>query len=412
MHKKVDGEDILYHILYKRIIKASDEKDPSIEVKFMIEQLLLWGGVWFKPDTYKQMPVLRPYVIRDSSCRKINPSTGKDSWGHANNKGLMRDDNSSIKGIPSSLLIQSPMFEMNGKTLGKGFVASHVWTKMQTQRGHSCNWERTNSFIPNLVWLPAQLSKLTDREGSYAQQFIQHISYLLYSGVSFTDPQITGIWSQLKNPNITPVCRFDLNDLNFFVHDNKWVNDRRLVLINELQSIINILTGGSPVVKRICSSKYIPTLISVLGTMSYSDTVDLINWIDANLGVLGSVSTIKFPSPKVTMRSAPKSVKRTVSTRTSSPKSLSVPGSYTNKQIANSIRSYLFDGDSFAAIEYKYLGLPKRVGHEGWAAKHLLNSKGVYASMKKMFHGITIADAISMSSDPLKTTLKWMEANL
>ena len=41
-----------------------------------------------------------------------------------------------------------------------------------------------NSFVPNLVWLPVQISKLTDREGSYAQRFLQAISCQIYKNIS------------------------------------------------------------------------------------------------------------------------------------------------------------------------------------------------------------------------------------
>ena len=55
----VNGENIVYHIIQKQIIQTYDATDPPREVKFMIEKLLLWGGVWFKPKTYQQIPVLQ-----------------------------------------------------------------------------------------------------------------------------------------------------------------------------------------------------------------------------------------------------------------------------------------------------------------------------------------------------------------
>ena len=62
----IDGQNIVYHIIQKRIIQVADVDNPPAEVKFMIEQLLLWGGVWFRPEAYEQIPVLRPYVDRKS----------------------------------------------------------------------------------------------------------------------------------------------------------------------------------------------------------------------------------------------------------------------------------------------------------------------------------------------------------
>ncbi len=129
--KKIDGNNIIYHIIQKQIILAGDPKNPSRETKFLIEQLLLCGGIWFSPEVYQSIPVLLPYVIRDASCRKINPYTGKDTRGVATAKGFLADDNSSIKGIPRSLNIISRLSEMNGNRMGNGFVASHIWRNLQ-----------------------------------------------------------------------------------------------------------------------------------------------------------------------------------------------------------------------------------------------------------------------------------------
>ena len=76
------------------------------------------------------------------------------------------------------------------------------------------------------------------------------------------------------------------------------------------------------------------------------------------------------------------------------------------------IRAYLFEGMSFRGIEHTYLGMPKRTNGGGWAAKSLLEGLGINSSMKKVFDDKTIADAISISAEPLKSTLIWMEANL
>lgn len=283
----VDGETILYHILQKQIIQASDIENPSTEVKFMIEQLLLWGGVWFKPKTYQQIPVLLPYVVRDANCRKKNQDTGKDTRGVANNRGLMPDDNSSIKGIPKSLSIDSVFSEMKRKRLGKGYVASHCWRKLQNYPDVlASQWECTNSFIPNLVWLPAQLSKLTDREGSYAQRFIQHISGLLYRGIDLRNPRLNGIWNELKDPGITPVSKVNLDGLNYFDGNQDWLVRRKTNLLNELQSILNILNGVAPIVKTINVGTYVPSLIERAKTLPSTDKLYLENWIKANMQLI------------------------------------------------------------------------------------------------------------------------------
>lgn len=280
----VDGETILYHILQKQIIQAYDVDNPPTEVKFMIEQLLLWGGVWFKPKTYQQIPVLLPYVVRDASCRKKDPATGKDTRGVANDRGFMPDDNSSIKGIPKSLIIESVFLEMNGKRLGNGYVASHCWRILKNKPDMlASQCERTNSFIPNLVWLPKQLSKLTDREGSYAQRFIQYVSGLLYRNIDLRNPMLTEIWNELKDPGITPVSKVNLNELNYFGNNENWLSRRKDNLLKELQSILNILDGRSPIVGTINVSTYVHSLIKVAKTLSPTDKAYLKEWIKANM---------------------------------------------------------------------------------------------------------------------------------
>lgn len=282
--EEINGENILYHILQKRIIPSSlsDSSEPSDGVKFLIEQLLLGGAIWFKPDTYKEIPVLLPYVVRDAKCRKKNPVTGKDSRGVANIKGLMPDDNSSIKGIPKRLVIESKLSEFNGK-MGNGFVASHIWRTLQGQSILASQWERTNSFIPNLVWLPKQLSKLTDREGSYAQHFVQHVSGLLYRGITMPNTTLNDIWNELKDPGIKPISDIKMDDLNYFEHNIKWIARRKSRLYNELQSILNILNGENPIINKINTSNYIPSLRGISSRMDSQLKEDFRNWIMANI---------------------------------------------------------------------------------------------------------------------------------
>lgn len=85
---------------------------------------------------------------------------------------------------------------------------------------------------------------------------------------------------------------------------------------------------------------------------------------------------------------------------------------FTSIQIANSIKAYLFDGMSFRSIEHMCLGMPRRANGGGFVAKKLLNGKGINSSNKKHFYGKTIAQAIAMASEPMKTTLVWMGTHL
>lgn len=287
--KEIDGENILYHILQKQIIDPSEATNPSREVKFMIEQLILWGGIWFSPKIYEEIPVLLPYVIRDPKCRTTkDPITGKDKRGVANDKGLMPDDNSSIKGIPKCFKVISCWNEMNGKTMANGFVASHVWRELVDMNILASRWECTNSFVPNLVWLPSQISKLTDREGNYAQRFIQHISYKLYREIAIKEPFLEDIWKRLADPGITPISDIDLKKLHYFEYNEKLISRRKENLKKELTSIINILDGQEPIIKKINTGSYVGTLKSVSKSMNSVDKQNLKMWIQSNLEYLNN----------------------------------------------------------------------------------------------------------------------------
>ncbi len=280
----VDGGLILYHILQKQIIEpyegAEPPIDPPAEVKFMIEQLLLWGGVWFKPQTYKLFPVLRPYAVRDNSCKV----KGSYTWGESNDEGFIKDDNSSIKDMPGSLTIESRVAEMNGKRLGNSFTASHVWRMLKNKPGVLApQWERTNSFIPNLVWIPKEIAKLTDREGSYAQRFIQYISWHLYRDIDMYDPMLNEIWDELREPSIKPVSEFSLKDLNYFEHNEGWLHRWGKALHNDYEGIIGILRGMPSTGMKIYTSKYAPTLEAVSRTLAPAKKAYLEKWLKANM---------------------------------------------------------------------------------------------------------------------------------
>ena len=99
------------------------------------------------------------------------------------------------------------------------------------------------------------------------------------------------------------------------------------------------------------------------------------------LGKIGSIAvkpTSKGATPKAPLKPATTSHKST-----SKPRAKRIL--FTDKQIANSIKAYLFEGLSFRVIEYTHLGMPKRTNGGGWAAKNLLESRNLDSSMKKMF---------------------------
>lgn len=273
---EADGEHILYHFMQKKLL-ATEEGISGLSPfqKKMVEEFVIGLGIWPHVKLYKQIPVLLPFVVRDASCR--NKNTELDKWGCANSKGYLRDDNSLIKGYFASCTIKSKIIkEYEGKKIGKGFVASPIWRDMNNSNQLASTFEMTNSFVPNLVWLPKQISKLTDREGSYAQLILQTISYKIYRNAlvnAYTD----NIWSFLKKPDID--FAVNLDELNFFNVENHWIEQKRRVLLEDIDSIFEVLDNQPAPKKKVICSAYLRSLVT---NISPENVASFTNWLKLN----------------------------------------------------------------------------------------------------------------------------------
>ncbi|MCT4697609.1 hypothetical protein [Tenacibaculum haliotis] len=274
-----NGENIIYHYIQKTLLSNTENDDFNKE---LIERLILDLSIWIPKEIYQQLPILLPFVVRDSSSRRKQPDTGKDEWGFSNNEGYLRDDNSLIKGIIKPLFVDGrKVKEYNGKKLGKGFVASHIWRELQNgEKRLASTVPITNSFIPNLVWLPKQISKLTDREGSYAQKILKTISYKIYFNESPQSDLKNNVWNYLDNPNINFKSKVDINKLNYFKTPQKWVDKRKRDLSSEIRRILITLENKKPEEKRVKCSSYLPTLIE---RIDENKKTDFINWLEVYL---------------------------------------------------------------------------------------------------------------------------------
>ena len=122
---------------------------------------------------------------------------------------------------------------------------------------------------------------------------------------------------------------------------------------------------------------------------------------------------LKKTSSKATEHMVTKTTKKRASSKGSVvSKPRSGKSKFTPEQIAHCINAYLFDKMSFRNIEQTYLGIPKRANGGGFVAKNILNSMDINSSTQKLFYGKSIAEAIAIATEPLKTTLKWMETYL
>lgn len=260
MRKKIDGEHVLYHFLQK------DLRESDIWLFQMLAARLVSSlGVWFSPEMYKRMPILVPYAVRDPTCRKRGASDTEE-WGAPNELGLFRDDNSLIKNLPSSLEIRSPRKEIySGAFLGSGFVACHIWQKTSSG-GRASHHQWTNSFIPNLVWLPKQVAKLTDRPDSFSQTYLQALAIKLYRNTELDpamDPFAKLAWEQLPKPTGIPEQGLPSpSELNIFEFSEAFLG-RRLKAIKSVAEALALVASGNRINQKVISSRFSDGLPSV-----------------------------------------------------------------------------------------------------------------------------------------------------
>lgn len=260
--KPIQGDDVLYRFFKEELL--SDPDLSGTLALLMVTSL----GIWFPPSTYSEWPILLPHVVRDNQCRVRKSSKGAivqpEAWGTPNSRGYLRDDNSLIKGLPRGMKIISSRFsDFNGRTLGKAFVASHIWRDVdgQTRANHDPS---LNSFIPNLVWLPRQVSKLSDLPGSPIMNALKRVSFSIYRHLPVASPlnKISESCWRALNYRGEPIDVGRLQ-LNWFAPGPKFVPTR----VGKVRTVTNLLTsidsGVLPTAVRGLPSRYVHGMSSV-----------------------------------------------------------------------------------------------------------------------------------------------------
>jgi hypothetical protein len=250
----IQGNDLLYHYFQKTLLQEDPERFRDV-----ITGLVVALGIWLPPIAYRRFPLLVPYAIRDPSCRGDRRRQVPDEWGAPDAQGRFRDDNSLIKGIPRSLVVENVENKLvNGKRLGTGFVAAHVWRRL-SDGSDAPRDRRTYSFLPNLIWLPNQLAKLSDREDGFVQILLQALSTKLYRSLCLT-PRLAAIvepiWNRLPvgGESVMPALP-DVARLNYFRFDERWLARRRRTL--EVVHAALVRAGeGSPPAAKVVASRY------------------------------------------------------------------------------------------------------------------------------------------------------------
>jgi hypothetical protein len=247
--RPIDTRNLLYHFLQHDL--ASDD---VWLFQALVARLVLRLGIWLPVDVYARMPLLVPYARRDPTCRGDTRRGIPDAWGAPDESGYFRDDNSLVKGVPRSMGVTSTLRHYVGRRLGAGFVACHVWRVTRDGQLASRN-PGMYSFVPNLVWLPAQVAGLTDREGSFAQQYLQALSRHIYRHVAVNQAHaelVDVAWTLLPDTvGIPDAALPTMENLNYFAANESFFK-RRAQMIS---AVADALRSGRPAAK-VVSRRY------------------------------------------------------------------------------------------------------------------------------------------------------------
>ena len=218
-------------------------------------------AIWLPLDIYFDFPVLLPWVVRDPTCRGLRDRNGSivrvDEWSAPDALGYLRDDNSLVKALTRSLHISGPKgTHLNGARLGTEFVASHIWRGVNSPKLAS-RVPLLNTFVPNLVWLPSQVAKLSDREGSVVQEALKSVSWGVYRDAPVSPgltPVVVEGWSMLPTP--TPLVDVVVRDeLNWFVSTQRFTATRRSRLHSVITALETLALGGS-LERKVITTRY------------------------------------------------------------------------------------------------------------------------------------------------------------
>ena len=224
----------------------------------VVSAAILKHGIWIDPITFQQRPHLVPFAVRDATSRSIASPDGRETWGSPTVDGYFRDDNSLIKEWIKSITVRGPNPAFDGKRAKRGFVACHVWRGEVEGRPLHAN-PLLNSFVPNLVWLPRDLARMSDQVGSYTQRLLQVIARKLYLDVEFggrLGEYVRKSWRLLPEPGMRP--KFFQAPLNLFAHDAQAFARKEKSLRDVYEGILRIRNGVQ--VGKVFSTRYGPGL--------------------------------------------------------------------------------------------------------------------------------------------------------
>jgi DNA-binding MarR family transcriptional regulator len=231
MLARVNGETVYYNYFRDGLFSGATPLSRELIAKAITDL-----AVWLPPSLYVASPILYPYAHRRRESKRKR--------GDMSAEGYFLDDNHLINQIAKSLdfacraIGNRKDYRISGK-----YDACHIWQHLRVHRTVTAAYlPLTFSFVPNLVWLPQEIAKVTNIEGHYAQKVLKTLSYMIYYQRRH-DAATQSVWRLLDNPDLQLAAK-PIRP-NFFRLDERQILTRRANLIRKLDTILIILSAGT-----------------------------------------------------------------------------------------------------------------------------------------------------------------------
>ncbi|MEV6736619.1 hypothetical protein AB0N14_06555 [Streptomyces sp. NPDC051104] len=204
----------------------------------------------------------------------------EELWSSPDVRGYCLDDNSFIKGTARSLTVTAPTgHPLAGAKMAGGFTAAHIWRDVG-QPVLASRIPLLYSFIPNLVWLPSEVAKLTDREGQPFQRAAQLLSIALFRNAPVSahlKPVVEEAWQMIgASAPVNPTLhrKIDSVGVNWFAATPAFFRTRHK-RVDEVASALLVIERGAPLTKKVVSSRYTAGLPNV----AHRARAELYEWL-------------------------------------------------------------------------------------------------------------------------------------
>lgn len=119
----------------------------------------------------------------------------------------------------------------------------------------------------------------------YVQTFIQKVSYQIYHDIPTDCPSLTNsLWSKLPLEDISDAEKITLDNISFFIYDEKAIKRRKSIILNVINALQQRISG------KIISSKVVSDrYTSGLNSLSSNNLIDLKNDLENYISQLSQI---------------------------------------------------------------------------------------------------------------------------